>query len=232
MPSPRRFWRNIFMARCNGSALILPARRSRSQTDGAWSRAFRASSLRRRSDIPPNFHATGKVGFGGNCGLYRLPKYRRGPTPRQTLVLSAAERRKRTFALNGLADWRHPTISSSCEAASGSALDVHLLGDVTAIYDEFGTRRQARVGIIVDDGDQLGNCCCAIKRAGSSRRSAPMTTASTPIPIGRSRTGTKTTGVDRITAPSESKPPIDAEPLSVRPRQVGHRLPWSPTAQG
>src|SRR5690349_21380400 len=23
-----------------------------------------------------------------------------------------------------------------------------------------------------------------------------------------------------------------AEPLSVRPRQVGHRLPWSPTAQG
>jgi hypothetical protein len=28
--------------------------------------------------------------------------------------------------------------SSSCEAASGSALDVHLLGDVTAIYDEFG----------------------------------------------------------------------------------------------
>src|SRR6516164_593810 len=75
-------------------------------------------------------------------------------------------------------------------------------------------------------------CCCAIKRAGSNRRSAPMTTASTAIPIGRSRTGTKNTGVDRITAPSESKPPIDAEPLSVRPRQVSHRLPWSPTARG
>jgi len=35
--------------------------------------------------------------------------------------------------------------------------------------------------------------CCAIKRAGSNRRSAPMTTASTAIPNCRSRTGTKST---------------------------------------
>ena len=38
-------------------------------------------------------------------------------------------------------------------------------------------------------------CCCAIKRAGSNRRSAPMTTASTAIPNCRSRTGTKNTGL-------------------------------------
>jgi hypothetical protein len=37
-------------------------------------------------------------------------------------------------------------------------------------------------------------CCCAIKRAGSNRRSAPMTTVSTVIPNCRSRTGTKNTG--------------------------------------
>ncbi len=37
-------------------------------------------------------------------------------------------------------------------------------------------------------------CCCATKRAGSNRRSAPMTTASTGIPNCRSRIGTKNTG--------------------------------------
>jgi hypothetical protein len=37
-------------------------------------------------------------------------------------------------------------------------------------------------------------CCCATKRAGSNRRSAPMTAASTAIPNCRSRTGTKNTG--------------------------------------
>ena len=37
-------------------------------------------------------------------------------------------------------------------------------------------------------------CCCATKQAGSNRRSAPMTSASTAIPTCRSRNGTKNMG--------------------------------------
>ena len=38
------------------------------------------------------------ISASGNCGLYRLPRYPRGPTPRQTLLPSAAERRFRSIA--------------------------------------------------------------------------------------------------------------------------------------
>jgi hypothetical protein len=80
MQSPRPFWRNIFMARCNGSALISPARRSRSQTGGAWSQGL------------PGSFAAAKVWYP-TCAVTRLPHSRRHLATRLEKDLSYDARR-------------------------------------------------------------------------------------------------------------------------------------------
>jgi len=56
-------------------------------------------------------------------------------------------------------------------------------------------------------------CCCATKRAGSNRRSAPMTTASTAIPNCRSRTGTENTSCGSNDNGAAGYPNIDGAVL-------------------
>ncbi len=58
-------------------------------------------------------------------------------------------------------------------------------------------------------------CCCATKRAGSNRRSAPMTTASRAIPNCRSRTGTKNRGCGSsdLLDPFSAAPADDLAPV-------------------
>jgi hypothetical protein len=74
-------------------------------------------------------------------------------------------------------------------------------------------------------------CCCATKRAGSSRRSAPMTTASTAIPNCRSRTGTKNTGCgsnDGVPPGKTARRAVIAR--EVRAKSEARRSPFEPAS--
>src|SRR5262249_23287677 len=65
---------------------------------------------------------------------------------------------------------------------------------------------------------RASNCCCATRRAGSNRRSAPMTTASTAISNCRSRTGTKNTGCGSNDGHQNKRPIVGAILPNVRDR--------------
>src|SRR5258707_12966034 len=81
----------------------------------------------------------GQCPVRGNCGLYRLPRYRRGPTPRQTLLPSAAERRFQPVAGSPSSRWSRPMHVGRSRSKKKSIVRLLLAASYSAAATMVGT---------------------------------------------------------------------------------------------